>query len=56
MTVLDLLLAALSPDEARGEQIGSLVGVPVFGLDALSSAAYGAEAPAAKRQPADCGD
>jgi hypothetical protein len=41
MTVLDLLLGRpLASDEARGEQIGSLVGVPVFGLDALSSAAY----------------
>jgi Amino acid permease len=45
MTVLDLLLGRpLASDEARGEQIGSLVGVPVFGLDALSSAAYGPEA------------
>lgn len=40
MTVLDLLLGRpLASDEARGEQIGSLLGVPVFGLDALSSAA-----------------
>src|SRR3984893_9254575 len=45
MTVLDLLLGRpLASDEARGEQIGSLVGIPVFGLDALSSAAYGPEA------------
>src|SRR6202795_939446 len=45
MTVLDLLLGRpLASDEARGEQIGSLVGVRVFGLDALSSAAYGPEA------------
>jgi len=45
MTILDLLLGRpLASDEARGEQIGSLVGVPVFGLDALSSAAYGPEA------------
>src|ERR1700674_5295614 len=45
MTVLDLLLGRpLASDEARGQQIGSLVGVPVFGLDALSSAAYGPEA------------
>ena len=35
MTVLDLLLGPLfASDEARGEQIGSLAGVPVFGLDA----------------------
>src|ERR1700733_14530608 len=45
MTVLDLLLGRpLASDEARGQQIGSLVGVPVFGLDALSFAAYGPEA------------
>jgi amino acid transporter len=45
MTVLDLLLGRpLASDEARGEQVGSLVGIPVFGLDALSSAAYGPEA------------
>lgn len=41
MRVLDLLLGRpLASDEARGEQIGSWVGIPVFGLDALSSAAY----------------
>jgi hypothetical protein len=34
----------LASDEARGEQIGSWVGIPVFGLDALSSAAYDPEA------------
>src|SRR6266849_10110824 len=45
MRVLDLLLGRpLASDEARGEQIGSWVGIPVFGLDALSSAAYGLEA------------
>jgi hypothetical protein len=45
MTALDLLLGwPLASDEGRGEQIGSLVGVPVYGLDALSSAAYGPEA------------
>jgi hypothetical protein len=45
MTVLDLLLGRpLASDEARGEQIGSSVGIPVLGLDALSSAAYGPEA------------
>src|ERR1700736_7070143 len=45
MRVLDLLLGRpLASDEARGEQIGSWVGIPVFGLDALSSAAYGPEA------------
>ncbi len=45
MRVLDLLLGRpLASDEARGEQIGSWAGIPVFGLDALSSAAYGPEA------------
>ncbi|MGB2621694.1 MAG: APC family permease [Candidatus Acidiferrum sp.] len=45
MTVLDLLLGRpLASDESRGEQIGPLVGIPIFGLDALSSAAYGPEA------------
>src|SRR5260370_31028557 len=45
MRVLDLLLGRpLDSDEARGEQIGSWVGRPVLGLDALSSAAYGPEA------------
>ncbi len=34
MTVLDLLLGrTLGSDEARGEQIGSLVGIPVFGRE-----------------------
>jgi hypothetical protein len=45
MAVLDLLLGRpLASDQARGEQIGSWVGILVFGLDALSSAAYGPEA------------
>lgn len=34
----------LSTSEERGERLGPLTGVPVFGLDALSSAAYGPEA------------
>ena len=38
MRVLDLLLGRpLASDEARGEQIGSWVGIPESGLDALSS-------------------
>src|ERR1700731_1259296 len=45
MTVLDLLLGRpLASDEARAEQIGASAGIPIFGLDALSSAAYGPEA------------
>lgn len=34
----------LATSEQRAEQIGPLAGVPIFGLDALSSAAYGPEA------------
>lgn len=45
MSFLDLLLGRpLASDEARAEQIGSAAGIPIFGLDALSSAAYGPEA------------
>ena len=45
MSVLDLLLGKrLASDEARAEQIGAAAGIPIFGLDALSSAAYGPEA------------
>ncbi len=34
----------LASSEDRAEQIGPIAGIPVFGLDALSSAAYGPEA------------
>jgi amino acid transporter len=34
----------LASSEARAEQIGVGAGIPIFGLDALSSAAYGPEA------------
>jgi amino acid transporter len=34
----------LRTSEERGEQIGPMAGIPIFGLDALSSAAYGPEA------------
>src|SRR5215470_5409536 len=45
MPILDVLLGRpLASDEARAEQIGPAAGIPVFGLDALSSAAYGPEA------------
>lgn len=45
MTVLDLLLGRpLASDEARAECVGAAHGIPIFGLDALSSAAYGPEA------------
>jgi len=43
--VLDLVLGRpLASAEARAEQIGPAAGIPIFGLDALSSAAYGPEA------------
>lgn len=45
MSFLDVLLGkALATDEARAESIGTAAGIPIFGLDALSSAAYGPEA------------
>jgi amino acid transporter len=45
MSVIDVLCGRplLSKDE-QGERLGPLAGIPVFGLDALSSAAYGPEA------------
>jgi amino acid transporter len=45
MTVLDVLLGKpLATSDERAEQIGTSSGIPIFGLDALSSAAYGPEA------------
>src|ERR1700682_2623936 len=45
MSVFDLLFGRpLSTSEERGERLGPVSGIPVFGLDALSSAAYGPEA------------
>ena len=45
MSLLDLLLGKpLASDQARAECIGTSAGIPIFGLDALSSAAYGPEA------------
>ncbi|HVC21410.1 MAG TPA: APC family permease, partial [Vicinamibacterales bacterium] len=45
MSLLDLLFGKpLSASEERGEKLGSGPGISVFGLDALSSAAYGPEA------------
>ena len=44
-SILDFLFGRpLSSEEDRRERIGPVAGVPVFGLDALSSAAYGPEA------------
>ncbi|HXP86166.1 MAG TPA: APC family permease [Bryobacteraceae bacterium] len=45
MPVLDVLFGKpLASMDARAERIGPAVGIPIFGLDALSSAAYGPEA------------
>ena len=45
MTILDVLLGRpLATWEDRAEKIGAPQGIPIFGLDALSSAAYGPEA------------
>src|SRR6516162_2999725 len=45
MSVLDVLFGKRLPsDQARAEQIGAAAGISIFGLDALSSAAYGPEA------------
>ena len=42
---LDILLGRpLATSEERAEHIGPIAGIPIFGLDALSSAAYGPEA------------
>jgi amino acid transporter len=45
MAILDIILGRhLASDEDKDERVGPLAGVSVFGLDALSSAAYGPEA------------
>jgi amino acid transporter len=45
VSVLDILLGKpLATSDERAEQIGTYSGIPIFGLDALSSAAYGPEA------------
>jgi amino acid transporter len=45
MKIADLLFGKpLASSEERGEQVGPVAGIPIFGLDALSSAAYGPEA------------
>jgi amino acid transporter len=45
MSILDVLLGRpLSTFEEEGQRIGLLAGIAIFGLDALSSAAYGPEA------------
>ncbi len=45
MSVLDIVLGKrLATLDERAEQIGAALGIPIFGLDALSSAAYVPEA------------
>src|SRR5450631_348483 len=45
MDLFDLLLGRpLATEEEKAERIGPAKGIPIFGLDALSSAAYGPEA------------
>ena len=45
MNIVDLLVGKpLKTSDERAEQIGPIQGIPIFGLDGLSSAAYGPEA------------
>jgi amino acid transporter len=45
MNIVDVLFGRpLATEEEKAERIGPLKGIPIFGLDALSSAAYGPEA------------
>jgi amino acid transporter len=45
MNIIDLIVGKpLKTSDERAEQIGVSSGIPIFGLDALSSAAYGPEA------------
>src|SRR5580692_1147565 len=45
MSIFDILVGRpLANWEEHGEQVGPSAGIPIFGLDALSSAAYGPEA------------
>lgn len=45
MNILDLLVGKpIKTSDERAEQIGPARGIPIFGLDGLSSAAYGPEA------------
>src|SRR5256885_8144184 len=45
MNILDVIVGKpLKTSDERADQIGIQEGIPIFGLDALSSAAYGPEA------------
>src|SRR6202162_6585964 len=54
MNISDLILGKpLQTSDERAEQIGPTAGIPIFGLDALSSAAYGPEAALSLLSPLD---
>jgi amino acid transporter len=45
MSLVDVLLGKpIASEQERAEHVGAATGIPIFGLDALSSAAYGPEA------------
>ena len=45
MNILDIVVGKpIRTSDERAEQIGPAAGIPIFGLDGLSSAAYGPEA------------
>ena len=45
MNILDMVVGKpIKTSDERAEQIGAVQGIPIFGLDGLSSAAYGPEA------------
>src|SRR6202043_3617382 len=45
MTIVELCLATqMATEDKTAQRIGTAKGIPIFGLDALSSAAYGPEA------------
>jgi amino acid transporter len=45
MSLIDVLLGKpIASEQERAEHVGAATGIPIFGLDALSSAAYGPEA------------
>src|SRR5580704_13671691 len=45
MNLADLVLGRpLATEDEKAQRIGAVKGIPIFGLDALSSAAYGPEA------------
>jgi len=45
MNILDVVVGKpIKTSDERAEQIGPAQGIPIFGLDGLSSAAYGPEA------------